>query len=79
MIHLIAILLICSLYVGTYTIQKKLYLGNPLIEKFILFIASTTWLNRIIVFITGLFIFILFSPFNFLLILLIQLKSYGKD
>jgi hypothetical protein len=79
MLHLVSILLICSLYVGTYIVQKKLYIGNHLLDNMSLFLLTTTWVNRIIVCLVGLLIFILLSPINFLLILFIQIKSYGKN
>jgi len=79
MIHLIAILIICSIYVATYIIQKGLYLRDELFIRMILFIKNTSLINRIIVCSLGLSTFILLSPINFLLILFIQIKFYGKD
>lgn len=79
MLHLISILLICSLYVAVYIVHNKLYLGNHLLDNMSLFLVATNWFNRVIVCVLGLIIFILLSPINFLLILVIQLNSYGKD
>lgn len=79
MLHFISILLICSLYVGTYIVQRKLYRGNHLLDNMSLFLLHTNWFNKVVVCLVGLIIFILLSPINFLLILLIQLKFYGKD
>jgi hypothetical protein len=79
MIHFISILLICSIYVATYILQKGLYLRDDLFIRMILFIKNTSWINKIIIFTLGLSTFILLSPINFLLILFIQIKHYGKD
>lgn len=79
MIHLIAILLICSLYVATYIVQKGLYLRDDLFIRMVLFIKNTSLIKKIIVCSLGLSTFILLSPINFLLILFIQIKYYGKD
>lgn len=79
MIYSISILLLCSIYVATFVIENNILQQTKRVRDAYLEVRKTHIFFQIIFFIITLFLFILFSPINFLFILYIQLKTYGKD
>jgi len=79
MIYSISILLLCSIYVATFVFEKNIFQQTKRVRDAYLEVRKTPIFFQIICFLLTLFLFILFSPINFLFILYIQLKNYGKD
>lgn len=79
MIHAFTILFICSIYVLTFIIERKLYLGNTLLAKFNEYITTLSFIGKFLLYTWAIVLFIFFSPINFLIILINQIIHYGKD